>query len=125
MIIDEINIAPLLKALNKFDEFRLNILTEQERAGAIQAFEYCFELSWKIMRRFLEKRGQVVNSPKETFRVAALEGFIDDPELWFEFLKKRTMAVHTYEEDEAEKVAATFPSFSIAIHDFLVVLGAK
>ena len=53
MFIDEINIAPLLKAFKKFESFRLNDTTEQERAGIIQAFEYNFELVWKIMKRLI------------------------------------------------------------------------
>jgi len=44
MIIDDINIESLFKAFSKFEEFRQNLDTEQEQAGAIQAFEYCFEL---------------------------------------------------------------------------------
>lgn len=89
MQIGEINIAPLLKAFKKFEQFRVNNQTEQEKAGTIQAFEYCFELVSKIMKRLLEERGKIANSPREVFRHGALEGFIDDPELWFDFLKKR------------------------------------
>lgn len=63
MWIGETNIEPLLKAFAKFERFRLNTTTEQERAGVIQAFEYCFELSWKMMKRLLEVRGQIANSP--------------------------------------------------------------
>lgn len=38
-------IQPLLKAFNKFENFRHHLNSEQEKAGAIQAFEYCFELT--------------------------------------------------------------------------------
>lgn len=119
MIIENVNIEPLLKAFRKFEAFRLNTKTEQEKAGAIQSFEYCFELVWKAMKRLLNERGKVVNSPKEAFRMAALEGFIDDPELWFEFLKKRNITVHTYEEKEAEEVLGVFVDFSDQIKLFL------
>jgi hypothetical protein len=50
MIIDTVNLEPLLKAFKKFELFRQKLDTEQEQAGAIQAFEYCYELSWKTMR---------------------------------------------------------------------------
>ena len=88
-----VNITPLLKAFKKFEEFRLNSNSEQEKAGTIQAFEYCFELMWKIMKKLLEERGLIANSPKETFRMAALEGSNHDPEPWFDFLKKRNLTV--------------------------------
>lgn len=123
ILIDTVNVEPLLKAIKKFELFRQNLDTEQEQAGAIQAFEYCFELSWKIMKRLLEVRGKIANSPKETYRMAALEGFIGDPELWFEFLKKRNMTVHTYEEKEALEVISAFSDFSRELHAFLKNIG--
>lgn len=78
---DTISIDPLKKAFSKLKQFSYNLNTEQEKAGAIQAFEYSFELFWKTMKRFLHARGSDANSPCEVFRLAALEGFIKDPEL--------------------------------------------
>lgn len=40
-----VNVDPLLKAFGKFESFRKNDKAEQERAGIIQVFECCFELS--------------------------------------------------------------------------------
>ncbi len=119
ILIDTVNIEPFLKAIKKFELFRQNLTTEQEQAGAIQTFEYCFELSWKIMQRLLGVRGKVANSPKEAFRMAGLEGFIKDPELWFDFLKKRNLIEHSYEESEAQKIISVFSGFSQELHDFL------
>ena len=119
-----VNITPLLKAFKKFEEFRLNSNSEQEKAGTIQAFEYCFELMWKIMKKLLEEHGLIANSPKETFRMAALEGFIDDPELWFDFLKKRNLTLHTYEEKEVENIMSICPIFSSEVKSFLSRIGA-
>lgn len=123
MWIGETNIAPLLKAFKKFEIFRVNDKTEQEKAGTIQAFEYCFELSWKIMKRLLQERGKIANSPRETFRMSALEGFIDDPELWFEFLRKRNLTVHTYQESQVDEVLSICQPFSNAIKNFLQTIG--
>ena len=122
-MIGKVYIEPLLKAFKKFESFRYNDSTEQEKAGTIQAFEYCFELTWKTMRRLLEERGTITNSPKETFRKAALEGFIEDPELWFDFLSKRNITVHTYNADEADAVLAICPSFSGQVKAFLKRMG--
>lgn len=123
MIIENVNIDPLLKAFSKFEAFRFNTNTEQEKAGAIQAYEYCFELVWKVMKRLLGERGKIANSPREAFRMAALEGFIEDPELWFSFLKMRNITVHTYQEKEAEEVLKVFSAFSDEIKLFLKRIG--
>jgi nucleotidyltransferase substrate binding protein (TIGR01987 family) len=123
VIIDGINIESLLKAFKKFEQFRHNLDTEQEQAGAIQAFEYCYELVWKTMKRLLETRGKIANSPREVFRMAGLEGFIKDPEIWFDFLKKRNITVQTYEEAEAKEVIGAFEDFSLEIQEFLKKIG--
>ena len=125
IIIENVNIEPLVKAFDKFEKFRINDKTEQERAGIIQAFEYCFELSWKTMKRLLEERGRIANSPREAFRMAALEGFITDPEIWFDFLKKRNMTVHTYNQEDADEVIAVCPAFALEGALFLNNIGVK
>lgn len=122
--VDDTYITPLLKAFSKFETFRVNQKTEQEKAGLIQAFEYCFELSWKMMKRLLNMRGKVANSPREAFRMAALEGFIEDPELWFDFLKKRNLTVHTYNETEVENVLSICDAFSKNLEFFLKKIDA-
>jgi len=122
-LIDGISVDSLIKAFCKFETFRLNTHTEQEKAGSIQAFEYCFELSWKTMKRLLAVRGQILNSPREVIRAAALESFINDPEIWFDFLKKRNITVHTYQEKEADEVLAILESFSIEVKKFLSKIG--
>ena len=125
MIIETVNVEPFQKAFRKLKKFMETLETEQEKAGAIQAFEYCFELSWKIMKRLLQVRGRIANSPKETFRMAALENFIDDPELWYDFLEMRNLTVHTYQEAQADKVIQILPEFSKAIQCFLKSIGVE
>ena len=128
--IDGVNVSRLVKALGKFELFMANDKTEQERAGIVQAFEYCFELSWKIMKRLLDNRGQIANSPRETFRMAALEGFVGDPELWFDFLKKRNLIANAYNEnylnDEvySNEVLSVRHEFAAEIKAFLKNIGA-
>jgi Fe-S oxidoreductase len=55
----------------------------------------------------------------------SLEGLIDHPEIWFDFLKKRNMTMHTYNEQEADEVIAICPSFSSALKKFFEYIGAK
>ncbi|HTM05727.1 MAG TPA: HI0074 family nucleotidyltransferase substrate-binding subunit [Patescibacteria group bacterium] len=117
-----ININPLKKAFVKLQQFSKHLNTEQEKAGAIQAFEYSFELSWKIMKRFLSVRGREANSPREVFRIAALEKFIEDPEVWFDFLEKRNLTVHTYQENEAEAVISVLPLFVTEVEKLIAIL---
>ncbi len=123
MWLGPVSIAPLLRAFKKFEAFSKHSSTEQERAGIIQAFAYGYELCWKSMKRLLEERGRSAYSPREVFRMSALEGFIQDVDPWFTFLKKRNLTVHTYEEKEAEQVLSICPLFAKEVKAFLRNIG--
>jgi nucleotidyltransferase substrate binding protein (TIGR01987 family) len=118
-LINGIDISNLLKAHNKFEEFRLHLDTEQNKAGAIQAFEFCYELSWKTMKRLLEVSGRNPYTPREIFREAAASGLISDPKIWFDFIAIRNITVHTYNLQNVEKVISIFEVFSKALQEFL------
>src|SRR4029077_12910616 len=102
-----------------FERFRLHLDTDQEQAGAIQSFEFSYELAWKAMKRILEKRGVEVQSPRDTFREAARNKLINDPEPWFVFLEKRNLTSHTYKEETALSIIRILPVFSKALQEFL------
>jgi nucleotidyltransferase substrate binding protein (TIGR01987 family) len=67
----DIDVDPFLKASDAFERFRQNLISDQDKAGAIQAFEFSYELSWKTMKRILAYKGIDVRSPRDTFREAA------------------------------------------------------
>jgi nucleotidyltransferase substrate binding protein (TIGR01987 family) len=82
---------------------------EELRDAAIQRFEYCFELSWKMLKRQLEEEvptpAQVdAMSFKELMREGFERGYIDDPEEWFLFRMHRNIVAHTYDEGKARVV---------------------
>lgn len=112
IITDNININPLLKARNVFERFLKNLRTEQDKMGAVQAFEFCYELCWKTMKRVLEAQGMEIGSPKDTFRKAVHLKIIDDPEVWFNFQDTRNLTVHTYNEACLEAIVSIFDIFS-------------
>src|SRR3990167_7801078 len=106
IILDHINISPLIKAEEFLAHAVCEAKSELEKAGAIQAFEFSYELAWKTLKRVLAYRGIEVASPRETFRAAALEKLIEDPETWFEFIqkKKKNFTEHIYKRKEADKI---------------------
>lgn len=76
---------------------------EIQRAAAIQAFEMCFELTWKLLKLKLNDEGILTDSPREVIRKSAKLGFINDAEKWLTYLKFRNLTVHTYNEELAEQ----------------------
>jgi nucleotidyltransferase substrate binding protein (TIGR01987 family) len=92
-------------------------LREQFRAAAIQAFEYTYELAWKMLKRRLEQDAATPAevdrlSFRELIRAGAERGFVSDPERWFEYRDKRNLTAHTYSDATAETVLASATMFA-------------
>lgn len=121
-LIEEIDISGLLKAREQFEEYRQHLSRKQDRAGAIQAFEFSYERAWKTAKKVLEKKGLEAASPRDCFREAARISLISDPQIWFEFLNIRNLTVHTYNEEAAEKVVEKFDTFSKALNEMITNL---
>lgn len=118
-IIDGIDIEPLLLANRSFSDAMGQVVNDLTRDGAIQRFEYTFELAWKTMKRLLRAKGSEVNHPRDVFREAAAEGYIADPSPWFSFLEKRNKSTHIYKREVADEVFSVLPGFSTEMADFL------
>ncbi|MBL4655030.1 MAG: nucleotidyltransferase substrate binding protein [Bacteroidia bacterium] len=82
----------------------INEPSDAEQAGIIQFFEMSFELSWKLMKDYLESEGFVVKSPRECVKEAFQAEIISDGHIWMEALEARNQTVHTYDKKIAEEV---------------------
>lgn len=120
---EKISIAKLLKAQKVFERFRKDICDDRDEAGAIQAFEFCYELAWKSIKKILQAGGvHNLVSPRDCIRAAAQKGWIDDPELWFSFIDARNTASYTYDQELVGEVLVVFPAFSLALEHLITNL---
>jgi nucleotidyltransferase substrate binding protein (TIGR01987 family) len=96
------------------------------RAAVIQHFEFTFELSWKMLERYLcEKLGPGTvkhMSNKMLFRVAAERALLDEPQRWFTYLDARNKTSHTYNESIADDVYGKATAFLDDAKKLLVAL---
>ena len=111
VIFDKLIITPLIKAQKTFEAALREAKSELERDGAIQRFEYTYELVWKTLKKVLSFKGIEANSPRDVFREAARQGLIDDPGIWFIFIKQRNLTVHSYNQDCAQEIFSYLPLF--------------
>jgi len=76
------------------------------RDGAIQRFEYTFEICWKLIKRVAEFKGYNCNSPRDTFKEGfKLEIINEEYETVFpDMIEKRNLTVHTYNEETAVEI---------------------
>lgn len=123
-IVCGVDITNLLRVKKKLDEFSVDIVTERDKAGAIQSFEYTYEISWKAMKRCMDFMGRTedARSPKSSIRVAADYGLISDPRKWFKYIELRNLSVHTYNEDCADKVLAKLDEFRQSVEELITNL---
>lgn len=76
-------------------------LSEIERDGFIQRFEFSFEILWKCGREYLlSVHGLEAASPKKVIRLLRETGLFNDQEAQaaLEMVDDRNMTVHTYDE---------------------------
>lgn len=98
------------KTVIRFREVLSLPKTDIIRDSAIKRFELTFDLSWKLLKAFLEeKKGVVCNSPKECFREAYRQGIIEYDESWLKFVDMRNETVHIYREEIADEVYNQLP----------------
>ncbi|MCB1159132.1 MAG: HI0074 family nucleotidyltransferase substrate-binding subunit [Leptospiraceae bacterium] len=75
-------------------------LNELERNGLIQRFEFTLDLSWKVLKDFLEDKGfSFKPSPKDTIRLAQQSQFITYAQELIDGLDMRNLLSHDYKEE--------------------------
>ena len=77
-------------------------LSELEKAGVIQIYEFTFELAWKTVKDYLEEKKVAVNFPRDTIKEAFKYSVIENGDTWMDMLEKRNLMSHTYNEATAE-----------------------
>ena len=97
-------------------------LSDLEKQGLIQAFEFTHELAWNTLKDFLESRGATeIFGSRDATRDAFKKGLIVNGEAWMAMIKSRNRSSHTYNEKTAEEVAtAILSSYVAEFEKFLV-----
>jgi nucleotidyltransferase substrate binding protein (TIGR01987 family) len=87
-------------------------LSDLEKEGTIQRFQYTVELAWKTLKDYLENEGQVISpvTPRNVIKEAFAARILGDGQVWIDMLDHRNLLSHTYD-------AATFDAALLAIRD--------
>ncbi len=80
-------------------------LSELEKQGLIQAFEFCHELAWNVMRDYFVYQGNTaITGSRDAAREAFSTGLVSEGEGWMEMIKSRNLSSHTYNEQVANEI---------------------
>ncbi len=101
-------------------------LSQLEKEGLIQRFEYSTELAWKTLKDYLESEGLVLDqvTPRTVIRSAFEAGVIRQGEVWQKALDARNLMSHTYDIKVFEQVIADIKAGYLSafeeLYDFLM-----
>jgi len=107
----------LVTLKESWDEYQKDISNTFIRDSVIQRFEYVFELSHKILRRFLSETESSRSEISEMFfndiiRLGCKRGLLlNDLEVWDKYRKLRNLTSHNYDEFNAEDIIVIMPVF--------------
>lgn len=91
-------------AIVRLNEALVASKTDLNRDAAIQRFEFCFELAWKVIQEQARTEGLDCQSPKGCLKLAYKNGWIGDETGWLAMLEDRNRTAHTYDEALAKDV---------------------
>ncbi len=86
------------EAVLEFDKEK--ILTHM---ALLQSFEVCFELAWKCLKDYLNKKGINANYPKDVIKEAFNKETLENAQLWIDMLGVRNSTAHEYNMDKINK----------------------
>ncbi len=108
-----------IRWLQRFDNFKRSLLqldsamsliaerelSDLEKQGVIQAFEYNYELAWNVLKDFYEHQGeQGIQGSRDAIRTAFRRGLIVNGEIWMKMIKSRALTSHTYNEEVTSEI---------------------
>ena len=111
--------APDIRWKQRFSNYRLALsrlaegvsiahqrpLSDLEKQGLIQAFEFTHELAWNVMKDFFAYQGNVsIMGSRDATREAFAEGLVEDGEGWMEMIKSRNQTLLTYNRKIADEI---------------------
>lgn len=92
------------RAIVRLNEALMASETDLSRDAAIQRFEFCFELAWKVIQERVRTEGLDCQSPKGCLKLAYKNGWLGDETGWLAMLEDRNRTAHTYDEALAKDV---------------------
>jgi nucleotidyltransferase substrate binding protein (TIGR01987 family) len=80
-------------------------LSDLEKQGLIQSFEFTHELAWNVMKDYLDYQGSnQITGSRDATREAFQRGLIEQGDQWMEMIKSRNQTSHTYNKNVADEI---------------------
>ena len=81
-------------------------LTDLEKQGLIQRFEFTHELAWNVIKDYFEYQGNgSITGSRDATREAFNKGLVENGEGWMDMLQSRNKSSHAYSQETADAIA--------------------
>ncbi|MBN1314790.1 MAG: nucleotidyltransferase substrate binding protein [Anaerolineales bacterium] len=83
----------------------IETLSDLEKEGTIQRFEFTVELAWKTLKDYLEYQGAVIEpiTPRNVIKESFAAKILADGQVWIDMLDHRNLMSHAYDSKTFEK----------------------
>lgn len=118
-------IATLEEAINYYNTDVEQPIKNMYADSCIQRFEYTYELSWKIMKKYLKlffNKTEQELTIKNIFRYSQGYGLIQDWTKWVEYNDARNNTSHEYNLNKAQFVLTVLQTFLEDVKSFIICL---
>ncbi len=94
-------------------------LTDLEKQGLVQGFEFTHELAWNLLRDYFLFQGtHSVLGSRDATREAFQKGLVTEGDVWMEMIRSRNQTSHAYNQAVADEIcekviAQYFPLFKL------------
>ena len=108
--------CPILLDQNNIDDI------EMARDSVIKRFEFCYDITWKYLKQYLEDTlGVIAKSPKPVFQEAFKQTIINEQELGtlLSMVDDRNTTSHVYSEETAEEISYRISNYYIVIKNII------
>lgn len=97
-------------------------LSELEKQGLIQAFEFTHELAWNVMKDYFALQGNPdITGSRDAVRESFNKGLITNGEGWMEMIKSRNQTSHTYNQAIANEITEQIVNVYAALFEAFLV----
>ncbi len=80
-------------------------LSDLEKQGLIQAFEFTHELAWNLIKDYFQYQGNTqITGSRDAAREAFQKGLIKNGQEWMEMISSRNKTSHTYNKSVSEEI---------------------
>lgn len=92
-------IDSLQRAIDRLEELLDSESTESFWVDAlVHRFEFCVELSWKVLQKILASHNIEVGTPRDVIKASFKAKFIESDQVWSSMLFSRNQSFHNYDE---------------------------